>query len=127
MVSKLAGRIAAAQLTQTEIMQRTGLSKGVLTNCCTGRAVPAPASAAKLADVLDVPVGVIFAEAVADRWEMGGCAPPRGLFTDKKSPAVLAVNALREMSRTPGVSDAFQDTMQGLGDELVEAVIVEMS
>ena len=127
MVGRLATRIAATGLAYREIEVRTGLSRGVLTNCCTGRAVPAPDSAAKLAEVLDVPVGVIFAEGVADRWERGGTAPPRGLFTDRKSPAVLAVNALREISRSPELSPAFRDRVEGLGTEFVEALVVEMT
>ena len=127
MVTKIAARIAAAGLTQAEVIERTGLSRGVLTNCCTGRGVPAPDSAAKLAAVLGVPVGVIFAEAVSDRWTMGSCGPSAGLFADQKSPAVVTVNALREMSRSSELSPAFRDKVEGLGDELVEALVAELT
>ena len=127
MVTRIAARIDAAGLTQTEVLARTGLSRGVLTNCYTGRAVPAPDSATKLAALLGVPVGVIFAEAVADRWKMGGCGPSNGLFADRKSPAVLAVNALREMSRSPGLSGAFRDKVECLGNEFVEALVAELT
>ena len=129
MRTRFAARVAEAGVSLSALSRNADVPRSLLTQYAGAKQVPSAMTAAKLARELGMEPHDLILDCLRDRWDEAAIAAPESLLPeDEKRPPVLrAINVLRQISLTRGVSDEFREKVEQAGELLLEAVAEEIA